>query len=134
MQKWLGFRRIVEISCFVPQHEIRDETGACRDVLAQLVQFIGSQCKPAERQTGKQNDSKYREDASDTADIELSEAEFSLAQITQNDAGNQITGNHEKDVDADKSAFKIFWKSMEEEYTEYCNGSQTVDIRTVSET
>ena len=101
-------------------------------MFAQLVQFVGGQREPAENQTGKQNGGEYRKDASDTTDIKLSETELLSFQIIQNDAGNQIAGNHEKNIDADKSAFEMFWEGVENEYAKYGDGSQTVDIRTVS--
>lgn len=103
MQRRFGAGRIVGVSPFIPQHGIRDKTGACRDVFTRLVLLVASQCEPAESRAGQQNDSQYRENASDMVDMELPETEFFLARITRDDAGNRITGNREENIDTDKS-------------------------------
>lgn len=71
-------------------------------MFTRLVQLVASQCEPAESRAGQQNDSQYRENASDMVDMELPETEFFLARITRDDAGNRITGNREENIDTDK--------------------------------
>ena len=98
-----GSAELSEYPRFIPQHGIRNETGACRDVFTRFVQLVASQCESAKSRAGQQNDSQYRENASDMADMELPETEFFPARITRDDVGNRITGNREENINTDKS-------------------------------
>ena len=48
MQHRLQFRSDIEVAGLIPQDEVLDETGACRDVPAEHFQFAAEQHMPAE--------------------------------------------------------------------------------------
>ena len=75
-------------------------------MLAQLLEFIGQQSKPAEPIAGRKNDDQRRKYPLDAASVELGKAEITALQASENDAGDQEAGNNEEYVDTDEAAWQ----------------------------
>lgn len=133
MEKRFGFRGIVKISGLIPQHQVRDKGCARGDVLAQLMEFFGQQTKPPKHHAKHKHHRKSRKYSPDTPRVELREAEATAIQALENDRRDQKSGNHEKDIDSDESAFHPGRECVKGHDRQHGNSSQAVDVRSISE-
>src|SRR6185312_15232723 len=72
-----------------------------------------------------------RKDAPDTSLIEHQQIELSGIQAAEHDAGDQVPGDDEEDIDADESAGSHPRESVKQHDQSHGNGPQTVDVRAV---
>jgi hypothetical protein len=106
----------VEVVCFAPKYEVGNKSDARQNVLAQYAIFVGKQVNPADRKARRQHDHEGRENPSHPPRIEIGEAKSFGDQIFHDDRGDEIAGNDEKDVDADKPADRPLRPCMEKHH------------------
>src|SRR5580704_11477256 len=104
MQQRLANRLSVEIAGFTPQHEIQDKHNGGNNVLAELRVGLGPHDEPTQRGARRQYEHQRRENPFNAANIEFGEAELRFGQALEHDSGDEIAGDNEENVDADKAA------------------------------
>jgi hypothetical protein len=134
MQQRLQIRSGIKIADFLPENEILNEPRASGDVFAQLRVFVRQEQEPASGKTGKEHQNQRRKNPADTVGVELGEAEVAVLQALKQDRRNQIAGNDEENIDADKAAGQASGECMKDDNRENGNGAESVDVRTVVNT
>src|SRR5260370_36337399 len=131
MQHRLQFRSDIEVAGLIPQDEVLDETGACRDVPTEHFQYAAEQHMPAEDEAGGQDHQQCRKDAADTPGIELDEGKIASLQALEADRGAQKSRDKEEHIDADEAAGKPVGECVEADDRQYGQPAETVDIGAV---
>ena len=111
----------------MPQDFVLDEGGACRGVLSQLVEFVWQQ-EPSGHERRHKHRSERRENSSDPPCIEVVNAKGILSQTVADDACDQLSLDHEEDVDSNVPAPQQPRECVVSHYSENSNRSQTVEV------
>ena len=131
VQQGFGFCRIVEIPSFAPEHEIGHKPDTSDRMFAQLLVFVGQQCKPAESQRSKQDRQECWEDSFDAPRIKLQDTEAATVQVFKNDGRDQKTRDHEKNIHPNEAALHPGRKRMKSHHRQHGDGAQAVDVGAV---
>ena len=128
VQQRFRLGRGIEVSGFVPQHQVRDKPGAARHVLAEQLEFVRQQHVPTRQQRRSADRRHCRKYSPDPPRIKIDIAEASVFETLENDGADQKSRDDEKDVDPDKSAFEDVGEGVKanDATDRYC--AQTVDI------
>ena len=81
---------------------------------------------------GNDYQEKRRENSSRSPFIERYNTKSTLLQVGPYNAGNQVTANNKKDIDADEPAAERRESGVEKHYRDNGNGSQAVDFGAIS--
>ena len=99
-------------------------------MLAQVLVLDRRQEEPADEQGEAEDEQQVRDDAPDALGVEGRVAERVVREPPEDDAGDQVAGNDEEDVDAEKAAVKGFRKGVINENRQDGEGSQAGDVVT----
>jgi hypothetical protein len=113
MQQGFGFCALVEITGFLPQHEIRYKSGSAHDVLAETLKFAWKQDEPAISTHDKKNNNQGRKDSLRPAGIKVPKAKGVTIEAFANDRSDQKARNDKEDIDAHVSAREATHSGME---------------------
>ena len=130
VQEGLTKRVFGEVADFFQQAKVLHEAGGGVDVFAEVLKFVRQQKAPSEHGDEGEEQDEVRNNASDAFGVEVAVAEGLALQTAEDDAGNEKAGDHEEDVDAEKSAVKDFRKSVINENRQDGEGSQAGDVVT----
>ena len=116
-----------------PEHDVRGERdhrhGAARDD----AEIGGEHQERARAERGGDHDQQRRQDAAGAPLVEARQREGVAAELSQQDAGDQIPADDEEHVDADEPALRPAKFGVEEDHAEHRDGAQPVDISSVWE-
>ncbi|MNP11266.1 hypothetical protein D3C76_1034450 [compost metagenome] len=113
MQEYFRFGTIVEISRFTQQHEVGHERRSASYVLTQLRILVNHEAEPAESPCCREHKQKRWEYPIYPSAVELQKAKTTSLKISEDDAGYEKSGDHEKYVNPDKTATHQGRKCME---------------------
>src|SRR5215831_21077896 len=99
MQERFGFGTLIEVTGFLPQYKIGDESGPARDVFAQTFELVRQQDKPAIYANSGENDYKRGKDTFGSTGIKIQKTETPLFEMSADDRCNQETRDHEENID-----------------------------------
>src|SRR5579862_1569182 len=128
MQERLADRLGVEITGLTPQHEIQDKADGGDDMLAELRVRLGPHDEPTHRSARREHEHQRRKNPFDAANVEFGEAELRFGQALQHDAGNEIAGNDEENVDADETAAELARPRMKADNDDNRYRAQAVNV------
>lgn len=131
MQQRIRFRHPGEIARLAPQRQVRHERGARRDVAAQPGIVAGQLDHGPQGHGGQQDHDQGGEEPADAAGIEVRQAERPLAQAAGQDPGDQVAGDHEKEIDPGEAARQGGGKGVVDQHAQDGQGTQAVDIRAI---
>ena len=98
MQQRFELGSSIEITRFSPENDIRNKRRSRSAMLPQQFKFSRKQPKPPVCQTHEQHQGQCREDSLDPFDVKLDQAEFFFDQTSQNNAGDEKSGNDKEYV------------------------------------
>ena len=127
-----GFAECVlgEVADFFQQADVLHEAGGGVDVFPEVLEFVRQQKAPTEYGDEGEEQDEVRNNAPDAFGVEGAVAERLALQAAEDDAGNEKTGDHKEDVDAEKAAVKGFRKGVINENRQDGEGSQAGDVVT----
>ena len=131
VQQGLDRGRVVEVPRLTPEHHVREEQAGRQQVLAQRLQIQWCHPPPAHRKGGQQHQNQGREDPAHPARVEVPKAEASVAQLRQDDRGDQVPGNDEEDVNANEPGPERVGHGVVCHDRDDRDGAQAIDVRTV---
>jgi hypothetical protein len=131
VQQRLGLGRGVEVARFAEEHQVGEERGTARGLLAELRELARQQHVPAECQRGEQHQHQRGKDAPDAPRIEVAVGEIAGREALQKDGRDQETRDHEEDVDADEAAGQQARKGVVRQHRAHRDGAQAVNVRAV---
>ncbi len=104
VEQRLELRRGVEISRLAPKQEIGSE-GRHRDqAFGERLDILRHEIEPGERQRDEHDEKQRRQDAPRPALVEIRQAEALGLEIGDDDGGDQIAADDEKNIDPDIAA------------------------------
>ena len=128
MQERLELRGGVEVSGLAPQHDVRGESGAGCDVLAERGVLVGQQHEPAQGEACREHQDERGENAPHPAPVEPGEAEASAPQVIEDDARDEEARDDEEDIDAGEAAGGRAREGVERHHRQDGDGAQPVDV------
>ncbi|MEJ0044113.1 MAG: hypothetical protein WDM81_18720 [Rhizomicrobium sp.] len=118
----------VEIADVSPIKKIGIEEAAGEHLAAEPAKFVRKKQKPACDQARGKNDGKGGKNTSNPTGIELPVAKTLRLDAILDQTGDEVARNDKKDVDADKSAPDVSWKSVKSDDGENRDRPQSVNI------
>jgi hypothetical protein len=122
----------IEIAGLPQQREIREECRAGDGIGAELRIGRRQHPQPAQGQGRAKHHNQCRKNPPDSPLIEAQKAELLLIELAHDDAGDQETGNHEENVDANEAARHRLRESVKVHHQHHGDGPQAIDIRPIS--
>ncbi len=123
----------VEVAGLLPEQHVRDEQGHRQRALAEVLKAVerkeNNPCREDERQSGEQRG----EDPADPPLVERRHRKGALLDLSEDDAGDQVSGDDEEDVHPDVAAGEPTHAQVVEHYRENGNPAKSVDVGPVSE-
>src|ERR1035437_1016488 len=104
MQQWLELGGNVKKAPLGHEYVVRKINRTPPNMLAQRPVFTRQQDIPANDQAKSEHDDQCRKNSLDTPTVKLEQTKSVSALRSENDAGDQVAGNDEKNINADKSA------------------------------
>ena len=121
----------VEISGFADEHEVDDEGRAAGDVFAKLLEFVCDEGQRAEDKRRGHDKDEGREQPADASAEKSRKREIARVQAGEDMRRDEISRDHEEDVDADEPARQSLWKGVINHDREDREGPQAIDFRSV---
>ena len=81
---------------------------------------------------GEEDEGERRQDAAGAALVEAGEREAAPGEVASEDAGDQVAGDHEEDVDAEVAAGEGGEAGVEQDDRQHGDGAQAVDLAAVA--
>ena len=104
LQQWFVETAFIKIPLFVVVEDVFNEARGARDVLAQTPVFQCEHVEPAQHCRKQQDDAKRRKYAAYATRVKVADAEGVLLQAGADIACDQVAGNDEEDIHANKPA------------------------------
>src|SRR5262249_13913377 len=120
-----------EVVGVTPEIDVRNEQQRS-DERACVAEEIGWQ-QQKQGNCGRNHEHREHrgEDASDSTIIEAHDRETAVADLAPENRGNQITGDHEEDIDTEEATGKEAASEVETDDRQYRYRPQTVDVGSV---
>ena len=131
VQQWFFGRLNIEIAAALGKKQIGAEQqgGAQRTQIGN--EIVGCQQPDAGSRTGGEHEQEGGQYAFGAALVEIQQREALLGQFALDDAGNQIAGNDEKNIHAEKAAGQQIGMDMKQDDGNNGNGAQPVNVGSV---
>src|ERR1700730_8550008 len=133
MQQRLANRLGVEIAGFTPQHEIQDKANGSDDMLAELRVGLGPHDEPTHRGARREHEHQRWKNPFDAANVKFGEAELRFCQALEHDSGDEIAGDDEENVDADKAAPELTRPSVKADNDDNRYRAPAVNVGAISQ-
>ena len=125
----LGARaEIVELE---PVEDVGHRQGGGDEAAGKFLELEGRHPGDGKRDAGEEHGGERGQDAAGPALVEAGEGEAALAQVTSEDAGDQIAGDDEEDVDAEIAARKGGQAGVKEDDRQHRHRAQAIDLAPV---
>ena len=131
MQQRLTRRFGVEVTRFLPEHEIGHERSGSGDVFAKVAEPVEQKNPPPDDPAEKQYEYERGKYPANAPRIKICEAERSLIETGKDDAGDQEAGDYEENIDADEARTESSGKDVKQNDRKHRDRTQAVDIRPV---
>lgn len=102
-----------------------------RNVFSKLFVIVGQQIEPAKYKAGHKKQKQSWKYSLDASAVERGKTEGMTGQIANNDRGDQISGNHEEDINAEKAALNGRGERMKRNDSEHSNRPQAIHVPAV---
>ena len=131
MQQWFFGRLNIEIAAALGKKQIGTEQqrGAQRTQIGD--EIVGRQQPDAGGRTGGEHKQEGGQYAFGAALVKIQQREALFGQFALDDTGNQIAGNDEKNIHAEKAAGQQIGMDMKQDDGNDGNGAQPVDIGSI---
>jgi hypothetical protein len=128
MQQRLLHRRVVEIAGLEPEEEIRGEGHDRCDRAEKFQSFRGQQIMEGRDRGQRHHGVQRGQQPAHPPLVELREGKTAARYVRLDDPGNQVSGDHEEDIDADVAAENRRRLEMEGDHRQHGDGAQPVDV------
>jgi hypothetical protein len=122
---------MIEIAGLKPEEQIRGEGHHRRDRAEKFQPLRAEQIVQGWYRRQRHHHVQRGQQAACPALVESRKGERSAPYFRLNDPGDEVTGDHEEDIDADKTAKHRRRFEMERDHREYRDGAQPVDVLTI---
>jgi len=117
-----------KIARLAPEQEVRSVERDREDTRAEPAELLGREDQGRRGDGEADGGEERREDPSNSALVEVSDGEATGVEVSQDDSGDEISGDDEEDIDANEPAAETGRSDMEEEHGEHGNAAKPVDI------
>ncbi|MNZ74671.1 hypothetical protein D3C78_931240 [compost metagenome] len=133
VQQGLEIGGDIEIAVLAHEQDVGDEHHLVTHRSPQFFVILRCQQKPADRQHRNDHREQRRQNPPRTPGPEIDEAELPGLALIPDDRRDQVTGNHEKHVHADKAAGKPRNAKVKQHDGDHRHCAQAVDIPSISQ-
>ena len=120
-----GGAEVVEL---LPVEDVGDGEDGRDEAAGEVAQLERREPGEGEGDAGEEDGDQRRQDAAGAALVEAGDGEAPRGEVAQQDAGDQVAGDHEEDVDAEPAAGEGGEAGVEEDDREDGDGAQAVDL------
>ena len=124
--------RGLEVAGDLQQPEVGDEEDDRDEAAEEVGELVRHHGGERHRHAGGEHDIERRQDPPGPALVEAADGEAALGMLGQQDRGDEEAGDDEEHVDADEAAGDAAEAGMEQDHRDHGNGSQAVDLGTVT--
>ena len=132
VQQGLGFRRLVEITHLPLEHPVLQKHRARRPMFPELLKLVLQKEKAAATQRQHPQHQKRGHQPSHAPRVKIRKPKRTRLQLPEQDPGDQIPGDHEKNVHPGKSTGQRLGERVEPNHTEHCQSPQPINVRPVT--
>jgi hypothetical protein len=100
-------------------------------VLAQVLELVSEHLDPSEAPGGRKHEGERRHNPATAPGIEKQRGESSLLEIGEDQAGDEIAGNDEEDIDADETAGHERRRGVKSDHQQDRDRPEAIDLRPV---
>jgi hypothetical protein len=133
MEERLQLRWRIKIAGLSPEEKIAEKRCAGGQMSLQFAIFHLYEEKPPGDPARSQDNRQRRKDPADAPRIEIGKGKRAACELIEDDPGNEETGDHEEDVDANEAAGDESGGSMKANHCEHGDGPQPIEIRSIRE-
>lgn len=120
-----------KVARLLPKVEVRDHQGLGGRGFSKVFVLIWEENEGGRKEDAERQEGGGRKDAANAAFPKSLHAEVTANDVFGDDGGNEVAGDHEKDVHAHKSPGEAK-ASMEKDHGDDSEGTESVDVRTVA--
>ena len=102
-----------EIPAFLPEEDVRAEHRNRSNASCEIYELAGEHQEPSEGYANEDDEEEGREDAPCPPFIEAQERETTVFFLPDDEGGDEVTADHQEDVDTDVTTVERFEPSME---------------------
>src|ERR1700722_14330745 len=132
MQKWFGSRRRSKISLAIGKNHVREEKSRTFKRFRELTKILRNEQHERRHDATNAHDKERWEDAPTSPFIKLSKRKCASAQLSFDQACDQISRKDKKNINTDVTTGHMQQVVMEQNHAEYGDSPQTINERVIS--
>ncbi len=117
-----------EIVELLPEEQVRDRERGGDEAAGEIAEREGRHPGQGEGDAGQQHHYQGRQDATGAALVEAGDREAAGGEVADQDAADQVAGDHEEDVDAEVAASEGGEAGVEQDHRQHGDRAQAVDL------